>query len=296
MKWHEQSIGFDCEGVQLTGIATLPERARSTGVVVIVGGPQYRVGSHRQFVLLARRLAAEGYPVLRFDYRGMGDSPGPLGHFEGVQQDVAAAIDALNAVAPGVERVVLWGLCDGASAALLYAHECQDTRVQGLVLLNPWVRTAASQARTRVRFYYLQRVMQPAFWAKLFGGRVAAGALRGFFGNLGSAVKASAPTDAGDVGYPAKMALGWQAFSGPRLLMLSELDYTAREFEAYCAGDNAWRRALKNRRAERVQLDQADHTCSSAAAEAAMHAATLGFLNQLGDHTPKPASAATTRH
>ena len=39
-------------------------------MVIVVGGPQYRAGSHRQFTLLARHIAAAGYPVLRFDARG----------------------------------------------------------------------------------------------------------------------------------------------------------------------------------------------------------------------------------
>ena len=48
----------------------------------MVGGPQYRVGSHRQFTLMARAFAAAGYPVLRFDYRGIGDSEGESRGFE----------------------------------------------------------------------------------------------------------------------------------------------------------------------------------------------------------------------
>lgn len=54
------------------------------GLLMVVGGPQYRVGSHRQFVLLARDLAAAGIPVFPFDYRGMGDSTGQARDFEGI--------------------------------------------------------------------------------------------------------------------------------------------------------------------------------------------------------------------
>jgi len=50
--------------------------AADTGVLIVVGGPQYRVGSHRQFVMLARFLADHGVPCMRFDYRGMGDVSG----------------------------------------------------------------------------------------------------------------------------------------------------------------------------------------------------------------------------
>ena len=76
MNFSEHAIAFDCVEEQLLGVVSLPAQASDIGVLVIVGGPQYRVGSHRQFVLLARYLAASGYPVLRFDVRGMGDSSG----------------------------------------------------------------------------------------------------------------------------------------------------------------------------------------------------------------------------
>ena len=45
----------------------------ATAVLVVVGGPQVRAGSHRHFVQLARHLATHGHAVMRFDVRGMGD-------------------------------------------------------------------------------------------------------------------------------------------------------------------------------------------------------------------------------
>ena len=118
MNYTEQTVTFACEQDTLAGILAVPEIAASTGVIVIVGGPQYRAGSHRQFVLLSRTLAAAGYPVLRFDYCGMGDSTGAQRDFTGVSADIAAAITTLQSRLPSVQRVALWGLCDGASAAL----------------------------------------------------------------------------------------------------------------------------------------------------------------------------------
>ena len=59
--WSEQTLVFECAGEQLLGVAHRGKA--STGVLVVVGGPQYRVGSHRQFVLMARDLAKAGYPV-----------------------------------------------------------------------------------------------------------------------------------------------------------------------------------------------------------------------------------------
>jgi len=78
----ERASVFGCGGDRLVGILHAPaERARDIGVLVVVGGPQYRVGSHRQFVRMARDFAAAGYPVLRFDHRGIGDSDGAARSF-----------------------------------------------------------------------------------------------------------------------------------------------------------------------------------------------------------------------
>lgn len=279
--WCEQVLHFDCEGEPLFGVASLPLVPKSTGVVIVVGGPQYRAGSHRQFVLLARRLAAQGYPVFRFDYRGMGDSPGELGLFESVEPDVGSAVDAFMKTVPAMRRVVLWGLCDGASAALLYCQKSADARIAGLFLMNPWIRTAASQAKTQVRHYYWDRLKQRQFWVKLFSGQVAASALKGFMGSVRAATQSASSAGAASAAYTTRMALGWQHFKGKGLLVLSDQDYTAREFEAYCVTDPVWTAALKSRPLARHALKQADHTCSQPSAEQAMQQATLDFLNSL---------------
>ena len=72
----EQALTFDCDGERLVGVVAVPERPVPVGVLIVVGGPQYRAGSHRQFVHLARRLAGAGIAAMRFDYRGMGDASG----------------------------------------------------------------------------------------------------------------------------------------------------------------------------------------------------------------------------
>jgi exosortase A-associated hydrolase 1 len=152
--------------------AVMPDPSAGCGVLVVVGGPQYRVGSHRQFLLLARRLAAEGYPTMRFDYRGMGDASGEMHGFEEVSADIGAALDAFQLACPSLRRIVLWGLCDAASAALLYVQATRDPRVAGLVLLNPWVRSETSLAQTQIKHYYRQRLLQGDFWWKLLSGRM----------------------------------------------------------------------------------------------------------------------------
>lgn len=95
MDVRERPVLFECNGCRLVGIIH-GAGSGDTGVLVIVGGPQYRVGSHRQFLLLARYLAANNVPVMRFDYRGMGDSEGDIRSFESIDDDIRAAIDAFS--------------------------------------------------------------------------------------------------------------------------------------------------------------------------------------------------------
>ena len=280
----ERPIVFACAGAQLVGICS-PAPA-DLGVVVVVGGPQYRGGSHRQFVLLARQLAAAGFPVLRFDVRGMGDSEGEQRGFESVTPDIAAAVDTLCAQQPQVRRVVLWGLCDGASAALLYLHENPDPRVQGLVLLNPWVRSQASLARTHVKHYYRQRLLQGDFWRKLLTGGVARSALGSLWQNLRLSRSGSSSSDGKNVGatlnFQQRMAAAWRGFPGHILLVLSGSDYTAREFQEFIRSDPAWAAAMARPKLTTHDAADADHTFSAIADRLALELVTARWLQSLG--------------
>jgi exosortase A-associated hydrolase 1 len=235
---------------------------------VVVGGPQYRAGSHRQFTLLARGLAAQGHPTLRFDYRGMGDSGGAVRTFEEVGEDLRAAVDQFFALVPDLEDVVIWGLCDGASAALFYAH--QDPRIGGLVLLNPWVRTSAGLAKATLKHYYRARLLDPALWKKLLGGRfdfrAAAGSLlaqvRTVLGSKPSGGGAGAAADTASLPLPERLRAGLERFKGEVLFIFSGADLTAKEFLDLAGGSPEWRRLLAAPRVTRHDLAEADHTFS----------------------------------
>jgi uncharacterized protein len=261
----ERGLSFDCCGEQLVGVACLPAVPRETGVIVVVGGPQYRAGSHRLFVHVARRLAAEGYASLRFDCRGMGDSGGAQRRFDELSDDIGAAIGALQRELPAVKQVVLWGLCDAASAALLYLDDtAHDPRVAGLCLLNPWVRSEATLAQTRVKHYYLERLKDRAFWQKLLSGRVARSAVAEVGASLRMAFRPRpATTGQAELSFQQRMARAWAAGRGPLMLVLSGRDYTAKEFLQACSSDPAWRGALGRGGLNRVDIDSADHTFSA---------------------------------
>jgi len=259
----ERPIVFRCEGRELLGMLHPAEGPARRAVVLIVGGPQYRVGSHRQFVLLARALAAAGWPVLRFDYRGMGDSEGDLCGFEEVGPDIEAAIDATFASLEGLEDCVLWGLCDAASAASFYGRH--DARVTGMVLVNPWVRTEAGEARTRLRHYYLGRLRDRAFWRKLLRLRWNPARTLADVGRFAARARGgsgSRPSGRDDRPLPQRMRDGLAGFDGRVLLILSGHDLTAREFEDVAAASPAWRKWMADDRVETRRLSEADHTFS----------------------------------
>ena len=279
---NERAISFDCAGNSLVGIVHAPDARSDLGVVVVVGGPQYRVGSHRQFVHLARALAAAGHAVMRFDVRGMGDSDGAPRGFEDIDADIGAAIDALLIHAPGVRRVALWGLCDGASAALLYVQATRDARVVGVCAVNPWVRSDTGLARTQFKHYYTRRVLTAEFWAKLLRGGVGLAALRELLTKLALIAKPPATTGHDRDPFADRMARGCMALApGGLLIVLSENDLTAKEFADHAARSPIWLAILQATAGKRLHISNADHTLSMPNARAEVEAATACWLAKL---------------
>ena len=255
----EEPVVFACGAERLLGMVHHAEAPAVVGVLVVVGGPQYRAGSHRQFVLMARALATSGFPVMRFDHRGMGDSDGEPRSFESLDDDLRAALATFLAVVPSLRQVVLWGLCDAASAALLIVP--LPACVGGLILVNPWVRTAAGEARGYLKHYYGDRLRQRDFWKKLAAGglnplRALAGLFRAMVISGGRGAAGSAAS------YVERMRAGLAAFSGPVLLLLSERDLTAREFEELCLHSAPWRELLTRPNVRVAHVAGADHTFS----------------------------------
>ncbi len=297
MKATETAVVFPCAGEELLGIVSTPGAPAlppQRGVLIVVGGPQYRVGSHRMFVKLAGHLAENGMAAMRFDARGMGDSSGPRQYFEDFYSDIRAALDALFLEVPSLRTVAIWGLCGGATAALLYVHGTRDTRVGALALVNPWVRTDVTQAVTQVKHYYLQRLMQGDFWRKLLRGGVALNSLAELWRALRlTARAASAMRDSGrpqvregdssdDLG--VRMAHAWAGFSsqgGRTLLILSERDYTAKEFLETANMHPVWQSNFAHPLARRLDLPEADHTFPQPEAHALVERATLDLLAEL---------------
>lgn len=277
----ELPVSFLCNDSRLYGLIHLPDKPFRRGILIVVGGPQYRVGSHRQFVLLARVLAAYDIPVMRFDYRGMGDSEGEQRNFEYIEEDISSAIEFFFSQVPSLQEVVLWGLCDAASAALIYAQT--DKRVSGLVLLNPWVRSEQGIAKAYLKYYYIKRIINPMFWKKIVNGDFDfKSSIKSLFSMLSASAgfndnsKNQLPieksrsnsyqkknTQQKDLPFTDSMLNGLINFQGNVLLILSGDDLTASEFKDFIMNSKTWRRALRKNHVTRYDLEAANHTFSN---------------------------------
>lgn len=254
-----------------------------TGVVIIVGGPQYRVGSHRQFVKLSRFLADNGIASMRLDTSGMGDSSGSKAAFYQQDNDIETAITAFMQHNPQLKKLVLWGLCDAASAILIKL-QTPDPRISGIVLLNPWVRQQHSHAEVMLKHYYLKRLFSRQFWQKMLGGGVA---LRHSLKDIWQTLQqrkaqhsSTAPTpEANEQNYVQLMLQGWQRYQGKTLLITSGNDLTAQEFLTLCAQQPPWQ-AEKNS-ALWLNLPEANHTFASANWRQQVESATTDFIRSL---------------
>lgn len=280
MSYVERPVLFECAGDTLVGIVAVPEQPLRTGVLILVGGPQYRVGSHRQFVMLSRALAGRNIACMRFDFRGMGDATGEPVGFEAVGADIAAALKTFRTQVPGLARIVIWGLCDGASAACLFARA--DAAVAGLMLLNPWVRTEATRARTYLKHYYPRRLLDRDFWLRLVQGEIGvAKAVRQFVGGL-----SRRHPDAGEhESLPERMIDALDGFDGALLVGLSGNDYVAREFEESVRGNARFDALRASGRMTIRQFADADHTFSAKPSCEAMERACVEWVAALdGDY------------
>ncbi len=115
----------------------LHEASGSTGVLLCGAQGYEQLCAQKAWRLLGDRIAQSGFPVLRFDYGGAGDSLGSDRDPDRLDDWLASTRMAIAELKErtGVDRVILLGLRLGASLAAQVASE--DGDVAGLALLAP---------------------------------------------------------------------------------------------------------------------------------------------------------------
>jgi pimeloyl-ACP methyl ester carboxylesterase len=166
----ERAVTFGPEG-GLVGILTEPDPAHAApdrpGVILLNSGILHRVGASRIYVRIARQLAARGFPALRFDHGGVGDSAVRKDDGSFLESAIGEARQAMDLLAErrGVERFILAGLCSGSDMA--YWTALEDERVVGLAQIDPFVyRTRRFLVR-----HYLPRLISPLAWGRSIRAR-----------------------------------------------------------------------------------------------------------------------------
>lgn len=138
---NETPFFFTSHGQRLFGLLHAPADANPDGQGWVFCHPfaEEKLWSHRVFISMARDLVGQGMPVLRFDYRGYGDSEGRFERFTPADHvgDIQAAVAELRRRQPAVSRVNLLGLRYGATLAVLAA--AGNPAIGRLVLWDPVV-------------------------------------------------------------------------------------------------------------------------------------------------------------
>lgn len=173
-------------GLRLFGILHQPAKPRvsDTAILLLSPGVKMRVAPHRLYNKMAERFVALGYPVLRFDFHGLGDSEGAapealLADLYGATQvgryvdDTVAAMDWMENTY-GVKHFIASGLCGGALTGMLTAQ--RDARISSLLALSipailDGANIDASKYMTdtqlkgnRLRYLGKLRLWDPAVW------------------------------------------------------------------------------------------------------------------------------------
>jgi len=143
-----------------------------TGVLLLNAGLIHHVGPSRFYVKTARRLATEGFVVVRFDFSGIGDS-GPrmdkLPATESVIDETQQVMDHLEE-RMGVKQFVCIGLCAGAAAAAQVF--IKDRRVRKAILLNPVLpKTSHKFLTEQTNIYRKLAIFNIHSWHRFFSMR-----------------------------------------------------------------------------------------------------------------------------
>ncbi|MCB1207977.1 MAG: alpha/beta fold hydrolase [Verrucomicrobiales bacterium] len=201
------------------GVMTQPASQQAMAalpwIVILNSGSAHRIGPGRLHVTLARWLAELGYPCLRIDLSGLGDSVIDQSEWENdgyaatAFRDIAIVCDYLQKLDPG-RPIVLMGLCSGAYAAFQSAAQLPHPALIESILLNPlvffWREGMTIDDDTNERLSAWHRYGKAIFkwdnWRQLLSGKTTLG----FTGSIRQFVQAVMPRKAEPAQQPAKQA------------------------------------------------------------------------------------------
>jgi exosortase A-associated hydrolase 1 len=256
---------FSCAGETLAGTFDLAEG--DIGLLMVTGGSQTRIGSHRMYERLAKYLAGHDISCFRYDRRGVGDSSGNDPGYLASGPDIRAAAAAFREAAPKLRQLFGFGLCDGASALALFGAEAG---IDGIVMVNPWLveAEAGSPPPAAITDHYRRRLTSREGWKKLLSGGVD------FRKLLKGISKVLSPS--GDAGLSAEIAAALGRSRLHTRVILAEADATA-----VAASAELGKPRFKGRIASIERLSSDSHTFARAGDEDALGRSTLEAIRAI---------------
>lgn len=139
------------------------------GIVFVHALDGNRLGPHRMFVELAERFNLLGYPTLRFDLSGCGDSTGSVER-DSITAEVRDVVQACRffVARANLEGLVLLGISRGARVSFSAMAE-HELPLQGMILLSTPASSPKAAARSlhaRLKEYFC-KLKDPKHLGKL---------------------------------------------------------------------------------------------------------------------------------
>lgn len=148
-------------------------KTTDAGVVFVHAGGGNKLGPHRMFVEMAESFNILGYPTLRFDLSGCGDSTGAISR-NGIKAQVADVVEATRFFMglANLENVVLLGISRGARICFTVMAE-HHLPLAGMILLSMPVSSTGSALRSfgSQLTEYICKLKDPKYLRKLLSGR-----------------------------------------------------------------------------------------------------------------------------
>lgn len=249
-------LSFNCDGALLG--ASVDTAEGETGLLLVTGGTQTRIGSHRMYERLAASLAQAGWPCFRYDRRGIGDSEGEDPDFKASGPDLAAAAAAFRREQPQLKRLLGFGLCDGASTLALHG---KAAGLGGYIFVNPWfVEAEAGEPPAAViKSRYKEQLLSLDGWKRLLSGSIS---YRKALQGLGRIIASRPSSLSGEIAASLARA------RVPAQLILATRDSTAIAAQAEWSSPAF--ASLRQANPEPLTIDSDAHTFSRPGDEAAL--------------------------
>ena len=176
----ELFVNFLSKGEKIAGMLHVPKKTPASLIIFCHGFTGHRIETHRLFIYAAREFCMKGYAVLRFDFRGSGESEGTFDSMT-VSREVEDLENALDWIHDRndilKEQIGVVGLSLGGAVTLLTAAKDERIKVVCTWSSPADLRLFKDNAKDIFREADFDKLMSKDYIDLLSGDRVGRGFL-----------------------------------------------------------------------------------------------------------------------